>query len=321
MTKETKASNDHYLLDEYSKTVVNVVEHVSPSVVKIDIFSKKGGRDTPGSGSGFVFSSDGLIITNSHVVNGAIKIDVLFNNGKSVGAELVGNDPDTDIAVIRPFESEGVPSLAVTDSGLLKPGQIAIAIGNPYGFEATVTAGVISATGRSLRSTTGRLIDDVIQTDAALNPGNSGGPLVNANGDVIGVNTAMINRAQNISFAIASNTAKFIAGELIMKGRIKRGYLGVAGQTIHLPKRVVRHFQLVYESGIFVSHVDNQSPAAKAGIMAGDTLIAFDHKPLSGIDSLHKMLVEKTIGKSYMMDLIRNNKWTTVWVKISEKGD
>ncbi|MEM9340834.1 MAG: trypsin-like peptidase domain-containing protein [Bacteroidota bacterium] len=209
----------------------------------------------------------------------------------------------------------------MANSSQLKPGQIAIAIGNPYGFQATVTAGVVSAMGRSLRTTTGRSIDDVIQTDAALNPGNSGGPLVNTHGNVIGVNTAMINMAQNISFAIASNTAQYIAGELIMKGKVKRGYLGVSGQTVTLPTKVVRHFNLAFETGLYVSHVDHQSPAARAGIQPGDTLVAFDHKPLDGVDSLHKLLVEKTINQSYLIDLLRRNKWKTVWAEISERGD
>ena len=317
----TRPSSDGQLLDAYSQTVSGVVEQVSPSVVKIEI-AKKGRRGTSGgSGSGFVISSDGLIVTNSHVVEGAEQIKILFNDGQEEKAELVGLDSDTDLAVIKPFASHRIKALSIADSHHIKVGQIAIAIGNPLGFQTSVSAGVISATGRSLRSTSGRLIDDVIQTDASLNPGNSGGPLLNSLGEVVGVNTALINRAQNICFAIASNTMQFVVAALINHGRVKRGFLGIAGQTVPLHKQVVRHFKLSTENGIRINSVEPQSPAQKAGIREGDVLIAFDHQPVNGIDDLHKLLSGDSISKTFMIDVLRSNKWQTLFAEIVEKGD
>ncbi|MEM9329432.1 MAG: trypsin-like peptidase domain-containing protein [Bacteroidota bacterium] len=317
-----KQNEDEELLDAYSQTVSGVVEQVAPSVVRIDIQTKgRRGRNAGGSGSGFVISSDGLIVTNSHVVEHAHRLKVLFNDGHEAQAEIVGMDPDTDLAVIKPYAANGTAALTIADSHQIKVGQIAIAIGSPLGFQTSVSAGVISATGRSLRSSSGRLIDDVIQTDASLNPGNSGGPLLDSNGRVVGVNTALINRAQNICFAIAANTMQFVVGQLINDGRVRRGYLGIAGQTVPLHQQVIRHFKLSTENGIRITSVESQSPAQKAGIREGDLLIAFDHQPINGIDDLHQLLSGDSIGKTFILDVIRNNKWQTLFADVVEKGD
>jgi S1-C subfamily serine protease len=313
------AGADAALLDAYSRTVTGVAELVSPSVVKIDVQGAQPpagagpGRRRPGSpddeaagsGSGFVFTPDGLVLTNSHVVNRARKIEVSLSDGRRLPAHLVGEDPDTDIAVLRLYESADLTPVTFGDSSELRVGQIAIAIGNPYGFDCTVTAGVVSALGRSLRTKTGRLIDDVIQTDAALNPGNSGGPLVNARGQVIGVNTAMIMPAQGICFAIAINTASFVMGRLVRDGRIRRSYIGVAGQNVPLHRRVVRFHDLAVETGVFVVSVEADSPAGRAGIREGDLIVGFGGKPIAGIDDLHRLLTEEQAGVVAELTLIR----------------
>ena len=292
---------DAALLDTYSQTVIGVAEQVSPSVVKIDVqgVAAPPGRRRPrspeeasGSGSGFIFTPDGLVLTNSHVVSGAKKIGVSMSDGRRLPAHLVGEDPDTDIAVLQIYDSGLIP-VTFGNSSELRVGQIAIAIGNPYGFDCTVTAGVVSALGRSLRTKTGRLIDDIIQTDAALNPGNSGGPLVDSTGKVIGVNTAMIMPAQGICFAIAVNTASFVMGRLVRDGRIRRSYVGLAGQNVPLHRRVVRYHELAAETGVFVVSVEADSPAARAGIREGDLIVGFGDKPISGIDDLHRLLTEE----------------------------
>jgi S1-C subfamily serine protease len=307
---------DAALLDSYSKTVTGVAEQVSASVVKIDVqgATPPPGRRRPrspeeaaGSGSGFIFTPDGLVLTNSHVVSGARKIDVSLSDGRRLPAHLVGEDPDTDIAVLRLYDS-GFTPVTFGDSSDLRVGQIAIAIGNPYGFDCTVTAGVVSALGRSLRTKTGRLIDDVIQTDAALNPGNSGGPLVNARGQVIGVNTAMIMPAQGICFAIAINTASFVMGRLIRDGVIRRSFIGVAGQNVPLHRRVVRYHELPVETGVFVVSVEPDSPAARAGVRDGDLIVGFAGKPIAGIDDLHRLLTEEQAGVSVELTLIRDQR-------------
>jgi S1-C subfamily serine protease len=259
-----------------------------------------------GSGSGFIFTPDGFILTNSHVIQGADRIEVALTDGSRYIAQRVGNDPHTDLAVLR-VSAPNLPPAALGDSQSLRVGQLVVAIGNPYGFECTVTAGVVSALGRSLRSRSGRLIDSVIQTDAALNPGNSGGPLVNSRGEVVGVNTAVILPAQGICFAIAANTAKFVAGRLIKEGKITRSYIGVAGQNVPVHRRLVRFHQLPAESGVLVISVEPQSPAQRAGISEGDVIVAYGNEPVPSIDDLHRLLTETQVGVHTPITLIRHN--------------
>jgi S1-C subfamily serine protease len=304
-------SSDDELLDSYSKAVVNAASKVSSSVVNINVISRKGirpSRHNPegrgGSGSGFIFTPDGFILTNSHVVHNAAKLEVILNDGRKVNADLIGDDPDTDLAVIR-IDNPGLKAVEFGDSGKVKVGQLVIAIGNPYGFQTTVTAGVVSALGRSLRAQSGRLIDNVIQTDAALNPGNSGGPLVDSKGEVIGVNTAAILPAQNICFATAINTAKFVAGKLIKDGYIRRSFIGIAGQDVPIHRRVVRYYNLPAEKGIMIINVEKGGPAAKAGLINGDIIIAFNDKIISGIDDLHRTLTEDNLGVNSRIKILR----------------
>jgi S1-C subfamily serine protease len=310
-TSETSAPNDLALLDEYSRTVVSAVERVAPAVVNIDIKqhvnSRRGPREIGGSGSGFVITPDGFILTNSHVVHGASQITVNLPDGREYLAQLIGDDPDTDLAVTR-INAPQLTHVRLADSEKLHVGQVVIAIGNPLGFQASVTAGVISALGRSMHAQSGRLIDNIIQTDAALNPGNSGGPLVNWAGEVIGVNTAMIRPAQGMCFAIASNTAKLVAGWLIRDGRIRRSYIGVAGQNVPIHRRVVRFYNLPLESGVLIASVEKNSPAAQAGLREGDVIIAFNEKPIGSIHELHKMLIAEQIGLQSQIEIIRHTE-------------
>ena len=297
------AEADDQLLDAYSRAVINAAEKISPSVVNIESgFS--GSREQHGSGSGFVFTPDGFILTNSHVVSRASRLDVTLSDGRKMKATLVGDDPDTDTAVIR-VDGSGIIPVEFGDSQKIRVGQLAIAVGNPYGFQTTVTAGVVSALGRSLRSRSGRLIDNVIQTDAALNPGNSGGPLVNSVGQVIGVNTAVILPAQGLCFAIAINTAKYVAARLIKDGKIVRGYLGVAGQNVPLHRRIVRFHGLNVESAILVVSMEPNSPAWRASLREGDLIVAIDDHATPGIDVLHRCLSEKELGTKAVLTILR----------------
>jgi S1-C subfamily serine protease len=301
-----RAQSDAELLDAYSQAVTRAVELVGPSVVRIDVRGQRSG----GSGSGFIFTPDGFVLTNSHVVHGGGSLQVSLPDGRRLAASLVGDDPDTDLAVLR-IDAPDLVAARLGDSHGIKPGQVAIAIGNPFGFQASVTAGVVSALGRSLRAFSGRLMDDVIQTDAALNPGNSGGPLVNSRGEVIGVNTAIIQGAQGICFAIAINTAKVIASRLIRDGRVRRSYIGVAGQTVPLPRQVVRFHRLPTDSGIFVVQVEPGSPAERGGIVSGDIVIGFDGQQTAAIDDLLRLLTAERVGMTSMVDLIRGTERLT----------
>ena len=304
-----KVNFDDNILDAYSLAVTNAAEIVSPAVVNINTFvNGKDGRDMRvGSGSGFIFTPDGFIFTNSHVIRGAKYFEVILSDGRKFNADLIGDDPDTDLALIR-IDSPGITPVKFGDSEKIKPGQLVIAIGNPYGFQTTVTAGVVSALGRTLRSATGKLIDNVIQTDAALNPGNSGGPLVNSRAEVIGVNTAAILPAQNICFATAINTAKFIAAKLIKDGKIKRSHIGIAGQDVQVHRRVVRFYNLQFEKSIMVISVEENSPAYNAGVREGDRIVEFDSKAVSGIDDLHKMLTETQVGVRTNIKVLRGTE-------------
>ncbi|HEX2661124.1 MAG TPA: trypsin-like peptidase domain-containing protein [Polyangia bacterium] len=317
---------DAILLDAYSRSITAVADQVSPSVVKIDVEgapapARPGGRGREpapagGSGSGFVFTPDGYVLTNSHVVSGAKQMFATLLDGRRLPAHLVGDDPDSDLAVVRIYGTELVP-VTFADSSALKVGQIAIAIGNPYGFDCTVTAGVVSALGRSLRTKTGRLVDDVVQTDAALNPGNSGGPLCDAAGRVIGVNTAAILPAQGICFAIAANTATFVLGKLVREGRIQRAYLGVVGQTVPLHRRVVRYHELEKERAVLVASVDAQSPAAQAGVRDGDLIVGFDDQIIASVDDLHRLLSEDRVGRDVRLTVLRGSQKDVVAVRPS----
>src|ERR1700757_409593 len=303
--------DDSELLDAYSRTVVSAVARVAPAVVNIDVkqsvSSRRGERELSGNGSGFVITPDGFVLTNSHVVHDASAITVNLPDGREFPGQLIGDDPDTDLAVVR-IDAPQLVHVRLADSENLRVGQVVIAIGNPLGFQASVTAGVISALGRSMHAQSGRLIDNIIQTDAALNPGNSGGPLVNSAGEVVGVNTAMIRPAQGICFAIASNTAKLVAGWLIRDGRIRRGYIGVAGQNVPIHRRVARFYNLPLETGVLVVSVEKSSPAERAGLREGDLIVAFNGEPIGSVHDLHKVLVGERIGVSASLTVIRHTE-------------
>jgi S1-C subfamily serine protease len=305
----TAALDDSALLDAYSRTVVGAVTRVAPAVVNIDVTQRvnvrRGAGEISGNGSGFIITPDGFILTNSHVVHAANSITVNLPDGREYPAQLAGDDPDTDLAVIR-IDAPQLTHVRLADSESLRVGQLVIAIGNPLGFQASVTAGVISALGRSMHTQSGRLIDNIIQTDAALNPGNSGGPLVNSAGEVVGVNTAMIRPAQGICFAIASNTAKLVAGWLIRDGRIRRGYIGVAGQNVPIHRRIVRFYGLPLETGVLVISVEKKSPAKRAGLREGDLIVAFNGQPVGSVHDLHKVLVGEQIGVGATLTIIRH---------------
>jgi S1-C subfamily serine protease len=308
---------DGDLLDAYSAAVTHAAEKIGPSVVNIEVRREpenpplrvRGPQQLRGSGSGSIFTPDGFILTNSHVVHRAEEIDVTLSDGRHFEARLVGDDPDTDLAVIR-IDGRDLEVARLGDSNAIRVGQLVIAVGNPYGFQFTVTAGVVSALGRSLRSQSGRLIDNVIQTDAALNPGNSGGPLVNSRGEIIGVNTAIILPAQGICFAIAINTAKLVSGLLIRNGKIRRSYLGIGGQNVSVPRQLARRSGA--SGGVLVLSVEKSSPAERAGVAEGDVIIGLDTRPITSVDDLHFHLTEDKIGVSTSLTLLRRGEKSVV---------
>ena len=299
------------LLDAYSRAVVAATDRISPAVVKVEVSASGGGRrgstGAKGAGSGFVFSPDGLILTNSHVIHDAKEIDATLTDGRQLRAALLGDDPHTDLAVLK-VDGGNLAHADIADSSSLRTGQLVIAVGNPFGFQTTVTAGVVSSLGRTLRSKSGRLMDDVIQTDAALNPGNSGGPLVNSRGDVIGVNTAIIPTAQGISFAIASNTALFVITQLLRHGRVWRALIGAGGQNTKILRKVVRFYDLATETGVLVVGVEPGGPAENAGIAIGDIIVDLDGKAVEGIDSLYHVLTDRLVGVATPAVVIRHDR-------------
>ncbi len=305
---DSSPPSDRGLLDAYSAAVTSAVETARDAVVHIEVrgpgASGEDGAPTGGSGSGFFISPDGYILTNSHVVHGARELRIFLADGRRLAADLVGDDPDTDLAVIRVSAGE-LTHLTLADSDTARPGQIAIAIGSPMGFQQTVTAGIVSGLGRSLRTQSGRLIDNIIQTDAALNPGNSGGPLVNARGEVIGVNTAIIRPAQGICFAIASNIARWVAGWLIKDGRVRRSFIGVAGQKVPLLRKFVLAYRLANDTGVLVTSVEPGSPAARAGLQADDIIVAFADRPVPAVETLHRHLTADRIGQPVELTVLR----------------
>lgn len=311
---------DRSLFDAYSNAVVDVVERVGPAVVRVDVAADSKHQSRGGSGSGFVISPDGLVMTNSHVVQGADAVRLGLTDGAAVDAKVIGDDPHTDLALLHIAQSIALPYVRLGDSKNLRRGQIAIAIGNPLGFESTVTAGIISALGRTLRAQSGRMIDDVIQTDASLNPGNSGGPLVASNGEVIGVNTAVIMGAQGICFAVASNTASYVVSEMIRHGRVRRGYIGVGAQTVPIPKRWGPIAGLRQSHAIIVASIEPSSPAAKAGIRIGDVIVAIDGTTITGVDDLLRSLHAGRIDVETDIEIVSRGERRTVSVVPKERG-
>ncbi|HEY3330784.1 MAG TPA: trypsin-like peptidase domain-containing protein [Capsulimonadaceae bacterium] len=309
---------DDELFDAYSTAVMRATETATPAVVFIKVSRKQQGRNVPaGSGSGFLFTPDGYILTNSHVVSGSSTIDVTLTDGRSFAADLIGDDPDTDLALVR-IDAPNVTPIRLGDSQAIRPGQLVIAIGNPYGFQTSVTAGVVSALGRTLRAQSGRLMDNVIQTDAALNPGNSGGPLVNSRGEVVGVNTAMIAPAQGISFATAINTAKDVASQLLRFSRVRRSVIGIAGQMVVLPRRVARYHELAVESGVLVAETTPGGPAAHAGLVAGDVIVKLGENPIAGLDDLLRCLTDRLVGQPTPITVIRRSEKRRLYVTPEE---
>jgi len=302
--------NDLAAFDAYSRAVIGAVEKVGPAVLHLQVESERG---RGGAGSGVVFTPDGYVLTNSHVIAGGKKVTASFADGRSSGTTIVGDDPDTDLAVLR-LNGEADVSARLGSSRALRVGQLVVAIGNPFGFQCTVTAGVVSALGRSLRGRSGRLIDSVIQTDAALNPGNSGGPLVNSAGEVIGINTAIIAAAQGICFSISADTVEFVAGRLIRDGRVRRCYIGVAGQNVPLSRRSVRFHGLARESGILVQSMAKDGAAQAAGLLSGDIIVEFDGLPVGDIDALHRLLTEERVGRAMPLTVIRHGEKVTLTI-------
>jgi len=313
---------DDQLLDAYSRAVIDVVDRIGPAVVRLAVRSGNSGRagqSRGGTGSGVIVAPDGLILTNSHVAGAASRIEVTTADGRDLHARLVGDDPDTDLALIRIDEAVMLPAAPLGDSKCLKRGQLVIAIGNPLGFESTVTTGVVSALGRSLRSRNGRLIDDVIQTDAALNPGNSGGPLVSSRGEVVGINTAVIMGAQGICFAVAANTASFVLGELVRHGRVRRAFIGIAAQATAIPPLRRRAAGLTQDRAVMIGTVEPDSAAARAGLKAGDIIVALDGATIAGADDLVRALTGDRIGSSVAFDVLRGTERLTLSVVPQER--
>jgi S1-C subfamily serine protease len=309
---------DQALLDAYSRAVIDVVDRVGPAVVRLDV-TADGERRRGGTGSGVIVAPDGLVLTNSHVVGGAARVNVATIEGRTLTAQVVGDDPDTDLALVRIDAPVTLPAAALGNSKLLKRGQLVIAIGNPLGFESTVTTGVVSALGRSLRAQSGRLIDDVIQTDAALNPGNSGGPLVSSRGEVVGINTAVIMGAQGICFAVAANTANFVLGELVRHGRVRRAYIGIAAQQFALSRRRRHAAGLEQDSAVMIASVEPGSPAERAGLAAGDIILTLDAMAVTGADDLIRLLAGDKIGRTVEVNTLRNGEQRRVTLVPSER--
>jgi len=303
---EQAASNDQALLDAYSNAVIGVTERVGPAVVRVETGPKvRNTRERGGLGSGIVISPDGLVLTNSHVVGSSKEIRLRDTEGVVTDARVLGVDPDTDLALLRADAVRDLHYAALGNSKSLRRGQLVVAIGNPLGFESTVTAGVVSALGRSIRSVSGRTIEDVIQTDAALNPGNSGGPLVSSNAEVIGINTAIINGAQGICFAVASNTAQFVLAEIIRHGYVRRAYIGVSGQTVPVPRRHAVVAGVDNKMGALLAQIEPDGPAAKAGLSPGDVVVRLDGVVVNGVDDLIRVLDRDRIGRTLEMDVLR----------------
>jgi S1-C subfamily serine protease len=314
-----RSGKDEELLDAYSSAVVSVVEAVSPSVVHVQVRGSRRGQPAQGSGSGTILSPDGIVLTNNHVVEGTSAIELALKDARRMSARVLGRDPDTDIAVLRAETSDQLPAARLGNSKKLKPGQIAIAIGNPLGFESTVTAGIVSAVGRSLRAQNGRLIGDVIQTDAALNPGNSGGPLVNSRAEVIGVNTAVIMGAQGICFSVASNTAQHVLTQVLQHGRVRRARLGVAGDQVSLPQRLKVRTGLIQEAGVRVVEVQPGSPAHSGGLEPGDVIVGLDKDTVTGIDDIARLLDGTRIDKSVAVRVLRDDALITLEIVPTER--
>jgi len=320
--RDAVPADDQALLDSYSQAVIDVVDRVGPAVVRLAVRGRdpaRAGQSRGGSGSGVIVAPDGLILTNSHVAGAASRIEVTTADGQDLHARLVGDDPDTDLALIRIDEPATLPSARLGDSKRLKRGQLVIAIGNPLGFESTVTTGVVSALGRSLRSRNGRLIDDVIQTDAALNPGNSGGPLVSSRGEVVGINTAVIMGAQGICFAVAANTASFVLGELVRHGRVRRAFIGIAAQQTAIPPLRRRAAGLTQDRAVVIGTVEPDSAAERAGLRPGDIIVALDSTVIAGADDLVRALTGDKIGRSVDFDVLRGTERLTASVVPQER--
>ena len=310
--------DDGALLDAYSRAVTEVVDRLGPAVVRVDVW-KRGKPHRAGSGSGVIVAPDGFVLTNSHVVGGASRVELTTVDGRGLGARVVGDDPDTDLALLRVDAATTLPAASLGDSKRLKRGQLVVAIGNPLGFESTVTTGVVSALGRSLRAQSGRLIEDVIQTDAALNPGNSGGPLVSSNAEVIGINTAIINGAQGICFAVASNTAQFVLSEIIRHGYVRRAYIGVAGQTAPIPRRHAVVAGVANKMGALLAQIEPDGPAAQAGLLPGDVVIKLDGVEINGVDDLIRALDRDRIDRTLDIDVLRLGRLRSVEIHPIER--